>query len=133
LEKCGGLASLIDVGELSARDLRGLSQTPIRRDGERRRSWAEVCECVDRIMVRLPISEDRVVHDRVRVSFKGVVRRVDARRKHFVAQLKDGKSFSRTRAELLETVLVEGEPGARLKLNRVLGSRCMHPADKVAW
>jgi len=60
-----------------------------------------------------------VVHDCLRVTFKGVVRRFDARRKDFVGQFEDGESLLWTQAELLETVLVEGEPGAMLHLNRV--------------
>jgi len=79
-----------------------------------RRSWAEVCKCEDRTMVRLPMSEAGVVHDCLRVTCKGAERRFDARRKDFV-----GESLLWTQAELLETVLVAGEPGAMLHLNRV--------------
>jgi len=129
----GGVAFLIDVGDLPARDARDLGETRIWRKALWRRSWAEVCEIEDGGMVGMPVSEGRVQHERARVSVKGVVRAFDAEREHFVVEFEDGQSVLRTRAELLETVLLEGEPAAMQQLNRVLGSRSLHPADKVAW
>ena len=95
LAMCSGLGSLIDVGELSARDTRDLAETPIWQKARWRRSWAEVCECEDRWIVGLPLSEVRAEHERLRVSqVKGVVCAFDAKRQHFVVEFEDGESLS---------------------------------------